>query len=147
MALQTVDKPSDEDAILALQSRLKGSNFATRLAIKPTRNLSEAIERAYREMEVEDMLDGKFKEARTKFSETCMLNNEAKESTPKVREVSKDPIPKTNQSEIFLKLRGSGKLPPTKPMSEGVSGSKTKWEIMRVSPQLWTFNRKLQKLS
>lgn len=75
-ALQVVDSPSDEVAIRALQSGLKGNNFTTKFAKKLAKTLSEAIERAHWEMNVEEMLDRKFKEATLKARNTSTTKSQ-----------------------------------------------------------------------
>lgn len=76
--LQAVDNPLDEVAIFVLQSALKPNNFPTKLARKPPNTLSKAINRAYRKMEVEEMLEGKFKEARGKTLSIQKFNTKLK---------------------------------------------------------------------
>lgn len=44
-----------------------GNNFVAKLAKKPPSSFAEAMRLIYQEMEVEEMLDGKFKEARKKI--------------------------------------------------------------------------------
>lgn len=57
------DNPSDEVAIMALLSGLKGNNFTAKLARKPPSTLVEAVKCVYQEMDDEELLDGKFREA------------------------------------------------------------------------------------
>lgn len=45
-------------------------------------------------MEVEEVLEGKFKEARSKITEFCKISNEGRESTFRNKELDKDMIPK-----------------------------------------------------
>lgn len=60
-----MEKSSEEVEILALQSDLRASNFVASLARNPTTLLIETMKRAYHEMKVEEMLEGKFKKVRT----------------------------------------------------------------------------------
>lgn len=69
-----VDNPFDEVAILAVQARLKGNDFVSKMVRKPTSTLTKAIKRAYQEMDVEEMLEGKFKEAKTKVADGKPVN-------------------------------------------------------------------------
>lgn len=67
---------SNEVAILALISGLKASNFAVKLARKPPATLKEAIDKAYHEVDVEEMLEGIFSKARVKATQVYQVTSD-----------------------------------------------------------------------
>lgn len=66
VAMQLVDKPSNETAIFALQLGLRNSNFVTSLIRNPAALLAKVMQKANQEMDVEEMLKGKFWKARAR---------------------------------------------------------------------------------
>lgn len=78
LAMRSVNRLFDEVAILALQPGLKESNFLASITRDPTYTLDEVTKRAYREMDIEEMLEGNFKEARTKNNGGLKVNNAPK---------------------------------------------------------------------
>lgn len=62
--MQSVDRPSNEVAIIASQQGLQASNFAASLARNPTSSLAKVMNKAYHEMHVEEILEGKLKKVR-----------------------------------------------------------------------------------
>lgn len=75
IAVHQASSPSDEVATLALILGLKASNFTTKLAKKLPATLHEVIDKAYHEMDVEEMLEGKFSKAREKANNPSTSNN------------------------------------------------------------------------
>lgn len=71
-------------------------------------------------MDVDESLDRKFKEARTKNNiTTSRTANEVRPNVTRVRDASIDfhnIISQQNQREVFLNMMEFGKLPPARPM-------------------------------
>lgn len=64
MAIQTIDKLIGEVVVLALQSDLRESNYDVSLVRISATTHSETMKRAYQDMDIKEMLEGKFRKVR-----------------------------------------------------------------------------------
>lgn len=111
--IKSVEKLINDVAILALQSGFRASNDSTSLTKKPATTLSKAMKRAYQEMDVEEMLEWKFKKARARTNnpinflvkEKNFSNGKNIEERELANESNENVIPTSNQREFFLNLR------------------------------------------
>lgn len=78
------------------------------------------MKRVYKEMDIEEMLEGKFKKARFKARNLINANTKfEKDGTiPKEKGSSNNIIPRSKQREIFFNLKESRRLPSAQPMKE-----------------------------
>ncbi|KMZ63548.1 hypothetical protein ZOSMA_3G00250 [Zostera marina] len=106
--LNRVERPSDSASIMAFKAGLRPTRFAVKITKDPPADIADLFEKAYSAMDVEEMLEEKYKEFKiptTTSPQNKIIFNQAK--------------PKENQRDKFLELQNI--LPPPKPMSEATT--------------------------
>ncbi|KMZ68651.1 hypothetical protein ZOSMA_234G00260 [Zostera marina] len=107
--LNRVEQPSGSAAIMAFKVGLRPTRFAVKIAENLPINIADLFEKAYNAMDIEKMLEEKYKEFKTPTMNTTHNRN-----NPSILK------PKENQRDKFLELQQST-LPPTRPMNEATA--------------------------
>lgn len=105
--LNKVERPSDSAIIMAFKAGLRSTRFAVKIAENPPIDIADLFEKAYCAMDVEEMLEKKYKEFKIPVS------------TPILNKNNFSVKPKENQRNRFLELQNI--LPPAKPMNEATA--------------------------
>lgn len=109
-----VVRPSDGAAIMALRAGLRPTQFLLKITEEPPTSLSKLLERAYKEMDLEDAMDQRIKEVagwRT-FRSFKPADRESQRSINNSRAT----LCLSNQREIFQDLKRRGILLQAPPM-------------------------------
>ncbi|KMZ76197.1 hypothetical protein ZOSMA_105G00240 [Zostera marina] len=106
-----VAKPTDGTTIMALRAGLRPTRFLLKFIENPPTSLAEMMDRAYKEMDAEDVMDQRIKEvtrwSSSKIHKYGIPNKSGQNNVPRI----------PNHREIFYDLKNKGILSQPQPMN------------------------------
>lgn len=93
---------------MSFKAGLRPTRFVVKITENPPIDITDLFEKAYNDMDIEEMLEEKYKEFKTPTPNPAQNKN-----IPNILK------PKENQRDKFLELQSV--LPPARPMSEGTT--------------------------